>query len=103
MSHRTSRLPVLPVLALLVAACADSRVPTGPAPAQSASLTQSPGERATKKLFSHYVSMGSSIAAGFMSGGINQTTQLLAYPVLLANRAGTQFDVPLLALPGCQR
>src|SRR5215211_1465286 len=101
MSRRTSHLPLLSVLALAVAACADSRVPTGPAPDQRASLTKSPGDHATKKLFSHYVSMGSSLAAGFMSGGINQTTQLLAYPVLLANRAGTQFDVPLLALPGC--
>lgn len=56
----------------------------------------------TKILFKEYVAMGSSIAAGFMSGGINDSTQMLAYPVILADRGGAKkFDVPLLAKPGC--
>lgn len=54
-----------------------------------------------EKLVTRYVSMGSSIAAGFQSAGINATTQLQAYPVLLAARFGVEFNVPLLALPGC--
>jgi hypothetical protein len=42
--------------------------------------------------------MGSSIAAGFMSGGINDSTQRLAYPVILAERGDAKkFDIPLLA------
>lgn len=53
------------------------------------------------KLFDRYVSMGNSITAGFISGGINATTQMQAYPVLLAARFGIPFNVPLLALPGC--
>lgn len=52
-------------------------------------------------LFSRYAAMGNSITAGFMSGGINDSTQHLAYPVLLADRANTDFGVPSLAMPGC--
>ncbi len=52
-------------------------------------------------LFDRYVALGNSITAGFQSGGINKTTQLQAYPVLLASRAGASFGVPLLANPGC--
>jgi hypothetical protein len=53
------------------------------------------------RLFDRYVSMGNSLTAGFMSNGINATTQMQAYPVLLAQRFGIPFNVPLLALPGC--
>jgi len=35
-------------------------------------------------LFDRYVSMGNSITAGFQSGGINDSTQLQSYAVLLA-------------------
>jgi GDSL-like Lipase/Acylhydrolase len=52
-------------------------------------------------LFSRYVSMGNSITAGFQSGGINDSTQMQAYPVLLAARMQTPFFVPLLTRPGC--
>lgn len=52
-------------------------------------------------LFSRYVSMGNSITAGFQSAGINDSTQLRAYPVLLAQQANAQFYVPLLNKPGC--
>ncbi len=52
-------------------------------------------------LFQRYVSMGNSIAAGFQSAGINDSTQLLAFPVLFAQQAGAAFVVPLLNRPGC--
>jgi hypothetical protein len=96
----------LPVAALLfAAACADTGVPTTPADNSpdvgAASFKKDDADKDTRKLFKDYVAMGSSIAAGFMSGGINETTQLQAYPVLLAAAAGVKFDVALLALPGC--
>jgi hypothetical protein len=52
-------------------------------------------------LFDRYVSMGNSITAGFQSGGINDSTQLQAYPVLLARAMHAPFFPPLLNRPGC--
>lgn len=52
-------------------------------------------------IFRNYVALGASITAGFQSGGINDSTQLEAYPVKLAERMGTAFDAPLLRSPGC--
>lgn len=52
-------------------------------------------------LFERYVSMGNSITAGFQSGGINDSTQLQSYAVLLANRMGSPFFEPLMNRPGC--
>jgi hypothetical protein len=52
-------------------------------------------------LFTRYVSMGNSITAGFQSVGINDSTQLQSYAVLLARQARTPFFVPLMARPGC--
>jgi hypothetical protein len=52
-------------------------------------------------LFARYVSMGNSITAGFQSGGINDSTQIQAYPVLLASRMGSPFFPPLMNRPGC--
>jgi hypothetical protein len=101
-SRRALLLPLLSVLSMPLAGCADKSVPTGPMLREPANLAKAPGEQETKKLFKEYVAMGTSIAAGFMSGGINDSTQLLAYPVLLADRADAKkFDVPLLAKPGC--
>jgi hypothetical protein len=55
-------------------------------------------------LFLRYVSMGNSITAGYQSSGINDSTQQRAYPVLLAQRAGTPvFEIPRIAMPGCPR
>src|SRR6266540_1759972 len=51
-------------------------------------------------LFTRYVSMGNSITAGYQSGGINDSTQLQAYPVLLARQMQTPFFSPLMARPG---
>jgi hypothetical protein len=63
-------------------------------------------------LFTRYVAIGNSITAGLQSGGINDSTQLEAYPVLLARQMGldtpdetttwtSEFNVPLMAGPGC--
>src|SRR5690348_15878527 len=52
-------------------------------------------------LFTRYVSMGNSITAGFQSAGIVDSTQLQAYPVLLAPSMHTPFFSPLLNRPGC--
>ncbi|HXM39246.1 MAG TPA: SGNH/GDSL hydrolase family protein [Gemmatimonadales bacterium] len=52
-------------------------------------------------LFDRYVSMGNSITAGFQSGGINDSTQSQAYPVLLARAMHAPFFVPLMKRPGC--
>jgi hypothetical protein len=52
-------------------------------------------------LFARYVSMGNSITAGFQSGGINDSTQIQSYAVLLANAMRSPFFVPLLRRPGC--
>src|SRR5256886_16923312 len=52
-------------------------------------------------MFQRYVSMGNSITAGFQSAGINDSTQLQSYAVLLARQAQTPFFVPLMARPGC--
>ena len=102
MSRRAFVFPLLSVLGLSLAACADRNPPTGPTSGPSASFVNVPPAPATTILFKEYVALGSSIAAGFMSGGINDSTQLLAYPVILADRGGAKkFDVPLLAKPGC--
>ncbi len=52
-------------------------------------------------LFDRYVSMGNSITAGFQSGGINDSTQLQSYAVLLAQGMRSPFFSPLLNKPGC--
>ena len=53
------------------------------------------------QLFDRYVSMGNSITAGFQSGGINDSTQSQAYPVLLARAMHAPFFTPLMRQPGC--
>jgi hypothetical protein len=55
------------------------------------------------ELFTRYVSLGNSITAGFQSGGINDSLQSRAYPVLLAQRAGATFNYPAINMPGCPR
>ena len=52
-------------------------------------------------MFTRYVSMGNSITAGFQSNGINDSTQLQSYAVLLGKQMQTPFFVPLMARPGC--
>lgn len=54
-------------------------------------------------LFQRYVSLGNSITQGYQSGGINDSLQVRAYPVLLAGKANAGFTSPLVARPGCPR
>jgi lysophospholipase L1-like esterase len=54
-------------------------------------------------MFARYVALGNSITAGYQSGGLNDSLQVRAYPVLLAQRMGTGFESPLVARPGCPR
>ena len=52
-------------------------------------------------LFANYVSMGGTVTAGYQSAGINDSTQSLAYPALLAGIVGAHFAVPAIRPPGC--
>ena len=53
-------------------------------------------------LFERYVSMGNSLTMGIQSGGINDSTQRGAYPVLVAEKmGGAPFYYPSLNMPGC--
>lgn len=89
MRSRTLRF-VLAALLPLAAACSDDEL-MPPAVAND--------------LFVRYVAIGNSITAGFQSGGLSDSTQLEAYPVLLAARfgldLGSEFNVPLMNPPGC--
>jgi len=53
------------------------------------------------QMFRSYVAMGNSITAGFQSGGINDSTQRASYAAMVAGAMGTEFNLPLLASPGC--
>lgn len=59
------------------------------------------GPALVNPLFQSYVSIGNSITAGYQSGGINDSTQKQAYPVLLGRQMGTRMAYPSLAMPGC--
>jgi len=87
---RSARLLSL-FLPFALLACGDDN-PTGTGPANEG-------------IFARYVSLGNSIAAGFQSGGINDSVQLVAYPALIAQQMGlsigTDFVLPLLNRPGC--
>ncbi len=90
MYSKLGRLALLLAGVSLAAGCVDDETLTTP-------------RRAGGDLFARYVSIGNSITAGFQSGGINDSTQLRAYPVLLAQQAGAGFEAPLLTRPGCRR
>lgn len=55
--------------------------------------------------FQTYVSIGTSITAGFQSGGINDSTQRQSFAAMLASAmghtVGASWEYPGLALPGC--
>jgi GDSL-like lipase/acylhydrolase family protein len=59
------------------------------------------GSSPADPLFKTYVSIGNSITAGYQSGGINDSTQMQSYAVLIAHAANTGFRIPLLNRPGC--
>ncbi len=88
MYSKLSRLALLLAGVSLAAGCVDDETLTTPG-------------RSGGDLFARYVALGNSITAGYQSGGINDSTQLRAYPVLLARQAGAGFEAPLLTRPGC--
>lgn len=53
------------------------------------------------EMFNSYVAIGNSITAGYMSGGIIDSTQRRSYAFLLAQSMGTRFAYPSLAGRGC--
>lgn len=52
-------------------------------------------------LFRRFVAIGTSISAGLQSGGINDSTQRRAFPVLVAAQANAPFAYPSLQGRGC--
>jgi len=74
----------------LLGACTDDVSPIAPE-------VPAPGG----ELFQRYVALGNSITAGYVSGGLTGAAQAQAYPVLLAARAGAEFNVATLAGRGC--
>ncbi|HEX7242640.1 MAG TPA: SGNH/GDSL hydrolase family protein [Longimicrobiaceae bacterium] len=69
--------------------------------ADDADIRRLVGPQTGGDLFGRYVAMGNSITAGLQSGGINDSTQLRAFPVLVARQANAVFGVPLVNKPGC--
>ncbi|HXI63019.1 MAG TPA: hypothetical protein VNH14_00770 [Gemmatimonadales bacterium] len=64
-------------------------------------FTPTPPQYAGGAMFARYVSFGNSITAGIQSFGLSDSTQALAYPVLLARAMQTPFNYPSLNNPGC--
>jgi hypothetical protein len=64
-------------------------------------FTPTPPQYAGGAMFARYVSFGNSITAGIQSFGLSDSTQVLAYPVLLARAMETPFNYPSLNNPGC--
>ncbi len=60
-----------------------------------------PANQPVDPMFARYVSIGNSITAGIQSAGLNDSTQAVAYPVLLARAMGSVFFVPYMNRPGC--
>jgi lysophospholipase L1-like esterase len=67
------------VILALTSACADN----GP-------TAVVPPNVAANSLFTSYVALGNSLTAGYQSGGIDDSTQRLSYPSLLAQAMKTR-------------
>ena len=91
MTHRRILVAGSLSLALLAAACHEDELFSPPPAAYKGGA-----------LFKRYVAIGNSITAGWQSGGINDSLQRLAYPVLVAGAmGGDPFYYPSLNAPGC--
>jgi len=73
----------------------------GTAACENETLLRPAGFVPIDPLFRSYVSIGNSITAGFQSGGITDSVQRRAYPVLLAAQMRTPFFIPSMQDPGC--
>ena len=89
------RFPALAALALALAAAL-----AGCAEDQSAADLR-PDLSNNGGIFQRFVVLGTSIGAGLQSGGINDSTQRLAFPSLVAGQSGAVFEYPSLRMPGC--
>ncbi len=92
------RILFLPVLAVLATACSDSADPvlsTGP----SAPSTRSIAEQG---IFHRFVSIGTSISMGWQGDGVLSTGQAQSWTAQLAQLAGREQSLPLIAFPGCR-
>ena len=87
---RHIRAVAVATIAALTAACADNG-PTAVVPPVTPA----------NALFTSYVALGNSLTAGYQSGGINDSTQQLSYPSLLAQAMKTRYAYASLTLPGC--
>lgn len=54
-----------------------------------------------KRAFRRYVSMGTSISEGWQSDGVLYSSQVNAWPALLARQVGVEFGTPQIQAPGC--
>lgn len=92
------RIPILPALALLLAACADST-----SPALSTGPSADPELRADERgMFHRFVSIGTSISMGWQGDGAVGTAQAESWTAQLARLAGREQRLPLIAFPGCR-
>lgn len=89
-SGNTIRAFAFATVAMMATACADNG-PTSVVPPQTP----------VNALFTSYVALGNSLTAGYQSGGINDSTQRLSYPSLLAQAMKTRYAYASLANPGC--
>ncbi|MDM8517500.1 SGNH/GDSL hydrolase family protein, partial [Desulfobacterales bacterium HSG16] len=55
---------------------------------------------ATEPVFETYVALGDSLTHGYQSGSVDETRQPCGYASLLAEKMGTEFNLPLLKFPG---
>jgi hypothetical protein len=88
--HHRRALAIVAVAAPLLLSCSDEAL-----------LPPQP----VAEMFSRYAALGNSLTAGFQSGGINDSTQLESYAIVLAQAMGLEigrdFTYPSLAMPGC--
>jgi lysophospholipase L1-like esterase len=94
--HRPILLSLIGVVALT--ACADSA--TGPRPdalpfGASGDVIDAAGD------FHRYVAIGTSVSQGWRSDGVNGASQQTSWPAQLAQLAGRELSLPLIASPGC--
>ncbi len=97
---RFSRLAIAALVLPLLTGCKDlvTNQTMGPQAAP-------PGPPSGGAIFANYVALGTSISAGFQSGGINDSTQKQGFPYLLATKMGLTPGVnwfyPSFTKPGC--
>ncbi len=98
MNNRIAFRTLLPAIALLATACSDVTDPTSPK-VQTNLTSEAPDELG---MFHRFVSMGTSISMGWQSEGVIGAGQRQSWTAQLAELAGRQQSLPLIAAPGCR-